>query len=156
EVLVIVKPDTVVRWHRQGFRLYWTWRSRRSRGGRSPVPLEVRRLVRTMSRDNIIWGAPRIHGELMMLGINVSQATGAKSSVRHRKPPSQIWRTFFENHAKELASVDFFSLPTATFRTLYVLLVLSHDLRRVIHYGVTANPTAVWAGQQMVEAYPWV
>jgi transposase InsO family protein len=108
-----------------------------------------------MSRDNVSWGAPRIHGELQMLGIHVSQATVAKYMVHHPKPPSQTWRTFLDNHSKDLISVDFFTVPTATFRILYVFLVLRHERREVIHFNVTDHPTAQWTAQQMVEAFPW-
>ena len=108
-----------------------------------------------MSRDNVGWGAPRIHGELMMLGINVSQATVAKYMIRHRKPPSQTWRKFLNNHVKGLVSIDFFTVPTATFRILYVLLVLSHERRQVVHFNVTENPNATWTAQQIIEAFPF-
>jgi transposase InsO family protein len=108
-----------------------------------------------MSRDNVGWGAPRIHGELLMLGINVSQATVAKYMIRHRKPPSQTWRDFLNNHAKELVSIDFFTVPTATFRIVYVLLVLNHERRQVVHFNITENPTAIWTAQQMIEAFPF-
>jgi transposase InsO family protein len=108
-----------------------------------------------MSRANPLWGAPRIHGELLKLGIEVSQATVSKYMVRHLNPPSQSWRTFLKNHAKDIASVDFFTVPTATFRVLFVLLVLNNERRKVVHFNVTASPTAAWTGQQIVEAFPW-
>ena len=155
QTLQVFKPDTLVRWHRKGFRLYWTWKSRCRRGGRPPISPEVRKLIRTMSRDNVGWGAPRIHGELQLLGIHVSQATVAKYMVHHPKPPSQTWRNFLNNHVKDLVSVDFFTVPTATFRILYVFLVLRHDHREVVHFNVTEHPTAQWTAQQMVEAFPW-
>jgi hypothetical protein len=107
-----------------------------------------------MSRDNVGWGAPRIHGELQLLGINVLQATVAKYMVHHPKPPSQTWRSFLKNHATDLISVDFFTVPTAKFRILYVFLVLRHDRREVVHFNVTEHPTARWTAQQMVEAFP--
>ena len=129
QTLQVFKPDTLVRWHRKGFRLYWTWKSRCRRCGRPPIAPEVRELIRTMSRDNVGWGAPRIHGELQMLGIHVSQATVAKYMVQSPKPPSQTWRTFLDNHIKDLVSVDFFTVPTATCRILYLFLVLRHDRR---------------------------
>src|SRR5215475_166525 len=109
---VIFKPETLVRWHRSGFRLYWRWKSRRRRVGRPAVPAVVRDLVRTMSRDNPLWGAPRIHGELLKLGVKISQASVAKYMVRHSKPPSQTWRTFLNNHVSQLASIDFFTVHT--------------------------------------------
>ena len=154
-VLVIVKPETVVRWHRSGFRRYWTWKSRRGRAGRPRVAPEIRELIRDMSRANPLWGAPRVHGELLKLGITISQAAVSKYMVRHRKPPSQTWRSFLDNHVKDLVSVDFFTLPTATFRVLFVFLVLHHDRRRVVHFNVTDHPSAEWTAQQMIEAFPW-
>lgn len=155
ETLAVFKADTLVRWHRRGFRLYWTWKSQRAPGGRPPVSPEVRALIRRLSRENPLWGAPRVHGELQMLGIAISQTTVAKYMIRHRKPPSQTWRTFLDNHAKDLVSVDFFTVPTATFRILYVLLVLRHERRQVVHYNITEHPTSQWTAQQMVEAFPW-
>ena len=155
EVLVIVKPETVVGWHRKGFRLYWTWKSRRRRDGRPTVPREARDLIRRMSRENPLWGAPRIHGELLKLGIEVSQATVSKYIKNLPRPPSQTWLTFLRNHIHCSASMDFFVLPTATFRLLFVLIVLHHDRRRIVHIGVTAHPTATWIKQQMTEAFPW-
>jgi hypothetical protein len=154
ETLAVFKADTLVRWHRRGFRLYWTWKSQRAPGGRPPVSPEVRALIRRLSRENPLWGAPRVHGELQMLGIAISQTTVAKYMIRHRKPPSQTWRTFLDNHAKDLVSVDFFTVPTATFRILYVLLVLRHERRQVVHYNITEHPTSQWTAQQMVEAFP--
>jgi hypothetical protein len=108
-----------------------------------------------MSSSNVLWGAPRLHGELLKLGINVSQATVAKYMVKHRKPPSQTWRTFLENHVKQLASVDFFVVPTLSFRILYVFLVLTHDRRRIVHFNVTEHPTAEWTAAQLLHAFPW-
>ncbi len=108
-----------------------------------------------MSRANPLWGAPRIHGELLKLGIEVSQATVSKYIVRHRKPPSQSWRTFLTNHAKDIISVDFFTVPTATFRVLYVFLVLTNERRQIVHFNVADSPSAAWTGHQIVEAFPW-
>jgi hypothetical protein len=127
--LVIVKPETVIHWHRAGFRLFWRWKSR-ARGGRPKVPLEIRQLIRNMSLANPIWGAPRIHGELLKLGINVGQTSVAKYMARHRRPPSQGWRTFLRNHADGIAAMDLFVVPTLSFRLLYGLLILSHGRRR--------------------------
>ena len=138
--LVIVKPETVIAWHRKGFRLFWTWKVRSGQPGRPAVPKDVRELIRKMSRENPLWGAPRIHGELLKLGIDIGETSVAKYMVRQRKPPSQTWRTFLENHVKTLVSVDFFTVPTIRFQVLYVLLVLAHDRRRVVHFGVTATP----------------
>ena len=153
--LIIVKPDTVIRWHRQGFRLYWRWKSRTRRPGRPLIKLEVRALIRKMSKENPTWGAPRIRSELKLLGHDVAESTVAKYMVRHRKPPSQTWRTFLDNHVHELAGIDFFTVPTATFRVLYCFIVLRHHRRRVVHFNVTANPTAQWTAQQITEAFPF-
>jgi putative transposase len=154
--VAVFQPDTLLRWHQQGFRLYWTWISRRrQRPGRPATPAEIRALIRQLSRDNPLWGAPHVHGELQMLGIVISQTTVAKSMLRHRKPPSQTWRTFLDNHVTELASIDFFTVPAASFRILYVFLVLRHERRELVHFNVTEHPTAQWAAQQMVEAFPW-
>jgi len=153
--LVVVKPATVVRWHREGFKRYWTWKSRARRGGRPRVDPEVRGLIRKMNRANPTWGAPRIHGELLKLGIDVSQATVSKNMVRRRKPPSQRWRTFLENHVGEFVSVDFLTVPTVRFQVLFVFVVLAHDRRRVVHFNVTKNPTARWTARQITEAFPW-
>ena len=155
QTLKIFKPDTLVQWHRKGFRLYWTWKSRPRQGGRPAIDPDVRKLIRTMSRNNIGWGAPRIHGELKMLGIQISESTVAKYMIRHSNPPSQTWRTFLENHTDCIAGIDFFTVPTATFRILYVFIVLSHDRRHIVHFNVTAHPTAIWTAQQLVEAFPF-
>ncbi len=152
--LVIVKPQTVIAWHRQRFRLFWTWKSRR-RTGRPTVPPDVRALIRTMSEANPLWGAPRLHGELLKLGIDIGETSVSKYMARHRKPPSQTWRTFLENHCKDLVSVDFFTVPTIRFQVLYVFLVLAHDRRRIVHFNVTAHPTAEWTAQQLRDAFPW-
>jgi putative transposase len=125
--LVIVQPETVIAWHRAGFRLFWTWKVRRGRPGRPVVSREVRDLIRRMCRENPVWGAPRIHGELLKLGIDIGESSVSKYMVRCRKPPSQTWRTFLENHGKQLVSIDFFTVPTIRFRVLYVFLVLAHD-----------------------------
>jgi putative transposase len=153
--LVIVKPETVIAWHRKGFRLFWTWKVRCGRPGRPAIPRDVRELIRRMSRDNPLWGAPPIHGELLKLGIDVGETSVGKYMVRHRRPPSQTWRTFLDNHINALVSVDFFTVPTIRFRVLYVFLVLAHDRRRILHFGVTAQPTAEWTSQQLREAFPW-
>jgi putative transposase len=153
--LMIVKAETVIIWHRNGFRLFWTWRIRRGKPGRPSVPQEVRDLIRMLSRNNPRWGAPRIHGELLKLGIEITEPTVAKYMVRHRKPPSQTWRTFLDNHVKTMVSVDFFTIPTIRFEILYVFLVLAHERRRIVHFAVTAHPTAEWTVQQLREAFPW-
>ena len=151
--LVIVKPETVLVWHRRAFRLLWTWKSRH-RLGRPSVPADVRALIRTMSQASALWGAPRIHGELLKLGIDVSQASVAKYMIRRRRPPSQIWRTFLTNHVDQIMAADFFVVPTATGRLLFVLVMLAHQRRRVVHVAVTAHPTAAWTAQ-LREAFPW-
>ena len=150
ESLHIVQPGTVVRWHRQGFRYYWRWKSRHR--GRPRIDPEIRQLIRCMCRANPLWGAPRIHGELLKLGIDVSETTVSKYIIKRRGPPSQTWRTFLANHAKEIIALDFFTVPTATFRILFVLIILSHDRRRILHVNVTAHPTAAWTARQLLEA----
>jgi putative transposase len=152
--LIIVKPATVIAWHRKGFRLYWTWKSR-VRLGRHHIPRETRDLIRQMSIANPLWGAPRIHGELLKLGIDIAQSTVAKYMVRKPKPPSQTWKTFLTNHLKDTVSTDFLVVPTVSFRLLFVFLVLSHERRRLIHFGITYHPTAEWTSQQLVQAFPW-
>src|SRR5450432_2999285 len=154
KVLTIIQPETLVRWHRAGFRCYWRWKSR-PRGGRPQIDTEMRVLIRRMSRENPLWGAPRIHGELLKLGIEIGETSVGKYMVRPRKPPSQTWRTFLDNHVKSLVSVDFFTVPTIRFEVLYVFLVLAHDRRRILHFNVTAHPTAEWTGQQLREAFPF-
>ena len=138
--LLVVRPETVVGWHRQGFRRYWAWKSRR-RSGRPLISTELRDLIRRMSYANPLWGAPRIHGELLKLGLTVSQATVSKYMIRPRRPPSQVWRTFLRNHAKDLIALDLFTVPTATFRVLFVLVILTHSRRRLVHCNVTEHPT---------------
>src|SRR5215510_10114283 len=154
KALTIVKPDTVIRWHRAGFRWYWRWKSR-NRCGRPTVLLEIRRLIREMSIANPLWGAPRIHGELLKLGIEIGQTSVAKYMVRRRGPPSQGWRTFLRNHADGIVSMDLFVVPTLSFRLLYGLLILRHCRRQIMWLGVTANPTAEWIAQQLTEACGW-
>ena len=119
------------------------------------MPLAVRALIRTMSEANPLWGAPRIHGELLKLGIEVGQASVAKYMIRRRQPPSQTWRSFLRNHISQIVAADFFVVPTATYRLLFVLILLSHDRRRVVHVAVTAHPTAAWTAQQLRDAFPW-
>ena len=155
KILHALHPDTVVRWHRRGFRLYWRWKSRGAKPGRPAVKVALRDLIRQMQASNIGWGAPRIHGELRKLGIEVSQSTVSKYMQHPKKPPSQTWRTFLNNHAHCLVAMDFFTLPTAKFRILYVFVVLNHDRREVVHFNVTEHPTAQWTAQQLVEAFPF-
>jgi len=152
--LTIVQPDTVVRWHRAGWRLYWRWRSRPGQG-RPKVPVEVRALIRRMSLENRLWGAPRIHGELLKLGYDICETTIAKYMVRQPRPAPQTWRTFIQNHMTEIAAIDFFTVHTAAFRTFYVFVILSLDRRRIVHFNVTTNPTAEWTSLQLVQAFPF-
>ena len=153
--LVIVKPETVIAWHRKGFRLFWTWKVRHGQTGRPTVSQDVRDLIRTMSLANPLWGAPRVHGELPKLGIDIGQTSVSKYMVRQRKPPSQTWRTFLDNHVQQLVSVDFFTVPTIRFEVLYVFLVLAHERRRILHFNITAHPTAEWTAQQLRNTFPW-
>jgi transposase InsO family protein len=151
--LLVVRPQTVIGWHRQGFRRYWAWKSRR-RSGRPAIDAELRDLIRRMSRANPLWGAPRIHGELRKLGLTVSQATVSKYMLRPRRPPSQAWRTFLNNHVSGLIALDFFMVPTATFRVLFVLIMVTHGRRQLVHFNVTEHPTAEWTARQLLEACP--
>ena len=152
--LIIVKPETVVKWHRQGFQLYWRWQSKVRRLGRPQIDREIRDLISRISGENPSWGTPRIQAELHLLGYSVAESTVAKYRVRSSKPPSQTWKNFLRNHVGQIAAIDFFTVPTATFRTLYCFVVLLHDRREVVHFNVTAHPTAVWTAQQMIEAFP--
>ena len=154
-VLAIVQPETVIKWHQKGFKLYWRWKSRRGKPGRPPIKCEIRDLIRRMSRENPTWGAPRILSELLLLGHDVAEQTVAKYMVRTRKPPSQTWRTFLANHVPEIAACNFFTVPTATFRVLYVFIVLRHDRRQAVHFNVTTNPYAEWTAQQIINAFPY-
>ncbi|WP_202804173.1 hypothetical protein [Methylocystis sp. ATCC 49242] len=151
DALAIVKPETVIRWHRAGFGLFWRWKSR-PRSGRPKVALEVRQLIRDMSLANPLWGAPRIHGELLKLGIDIGQTSVAKYMAKRRRPPSQGWKTFLRNHADGIASMELFVVPTFSFKLLYGLLILRHNRRRLLWFGVTAHPTAEWLARQLTEA----
>jgi hypothetical protein len=150
--MVLVKPATIIQWHRKGFRLYWCWRSRHL--GRPKMGTEIRNLIRRMSLANPLWGAPRIHGELRKLGIEVSQATVGRYLPWRPEVPSPIWRSFLHNHADGIVAVDLFVLPTVAFQTLYCLIVLRHGQRHWISFGVTSNPTAKWISRQITEAFP--
>jgi len=154
DAVTIVRPQTILRWHRSGFRAFWRWKSR-SCVGRPCVPSDIRRLIREMSRANPLWGAPRLHGELLKLGIDIGQTSVAKYMVRYRRPPSPGWRTFLTNHAEGIASIDLFVVPTISFRLLYGLLVLRHDRRRILWFGVTSQPTSEWIARQVTEAIGW-
>ncbi len=152
--LFFVQPATVVGWHRRGFRAYWRWKSC-ARGGRPRIDPSVRSLIRHMWSSNPTWGSPRIQAELHKLGIDVSDATVRRYRPSGLRSPSQSWRSFLENHRTDIAAMDFFIVPTATFRVLYVLLIMSHDRRRIIHFNVTTSPSAHWTARQVVEAFPY-
>jgi putative transposase len=152
--LVLVQPDTVVRWHREWLRRQWRRRSARASAGRPSTNAAIRTLVRQMAAANPLWGAPRIHGELSKVGVDVSERTVSRLVRRLHRPPSQTWRTFLTNHVGSLVSIDFFTVPTVTGRVLFVLIVLMHQRRRVVHFNFTEHPTAAWTAQQMVEAFP--
>jgi transposase InsO family protein len=152
--LKILRPETAIRWHRAGFRSYWRWKSRPS-GGRPRTPADIRQLIREMSVANLLWGAPRIHGELLKLGIDVGQTTVAKYMAKRRRPPSQGWKTFLRNHADAIASMDMFVVPTISFRLLYGLAILLHSRRELLWLGVTSCPNAEWIARQLTEACGW-
>ena len=152
--IVLVRPETVVDWHRTWLRRRWIRRATSRANGRPPVSRDIRALVREMATANPLWGAPRIHGELRTLGLDVSERTVSRLLTRLTRPPSQTWRTFLTNHLASAASMDFFTVSTLTGRVLFVVLVLSHHRRRIVHINTTAHPTAEWAAQQVVEAFP--
>jgi transposase InsO family protein len=154
KVVTIVSPETLVSWHRAGFRSYWRWKSRR-RGGRPRIEIELRALIRRMSTENLLWGAPRIHGELLKLGFSVAQSTVAKYMVKRHGPPSQGWRTFLRNHAPDIVAMDLFVVPTIGFKLLYGFVIVRIDRRDLVWINVTANPTAEWIARQITEAFPW-
>jgi transposase InsO family protein len=153
-VLTIIQPETLVRWHRAGFRCYWRWKSR-PLGGRPPIETELRGLIRRMSMDNPLWGAPRIHGELLKLGFSIAQSSVAKYRVKRRGPPSQQWRTFLRNHVPDIAAMDLFVVPTIGFELLYGFVILRLDRRELVRINVTINPTSEWIARQLTEAFPW-
>src|SRR6201987_995591 len=154
QALTIVKPDTVIRWHRAGFRLYWRGKSRH-RCGRPTVRLEIRRLIREMSIANPLWRAPRLHGELLQLGIEIGQTSVAKYIAGRRGPPLQGWKTFLRNHADGIVATDLFVVPTISFRLLYGLLIIGHGRRKILWFGGTAHPRAEWLANQLTEACGW-
>ena len=151
--LVFVAPDTVLRWQRRRFRKHWAKLSGRP-SGRPSVSAETIALVRKMAAANPLWGAPRIHGELLKLGIDISERTVSRLISKRRPPPSQTWRTFLTNHIEGLVSIDFFTVPTARLRVLFVLVVLAHHRRRILHFNITEHPTSAWTAQQIVGAFP--
>jgi transposase InsO family protein len=154
DALAIVRPETVVKWQRAGFRVYWRRKSN-ARGGRPAVPLEIRKLICEMSLANPLWGAPRIHGELLKLGVDIGQTSVAKYMVGRRDPPSQGWSTFLRNHADGIAAMDMFVVPTISFRLLYGLLIMGHGRRHILGFAVTAHPFAEWIANQVTEACGW-
>jgi hypothetical protein len=154
KAIVIVRPETVVRWHRAGFRHYWRWMSKR-RGGRPPISAELRALIRRMSLENVLWGAPRIQGELLKLGFTVAQSTVARYMVKTDDPSGQRWSTFLRNHAPQIAAMDLFVVPTIGFVQLYVLVIVRLARRELVWINVTRHPTAEWVTQQITEAFPW-
>jgi len=154
QVLTVVRPETLVHWHRAGFRRYWRWKSR-SVGGRPPIETDLRVLIRRMNKENPLWGAPRIHGELLKLDFEVAQSTVAKYMVKRRRPPSQGWRTFLRNHVPDVAAIDMFVVPTIGFKLLYGIVIRRLDRRRLVWINVTANPTADWIARQITEAFTW-
>src|SRR6266403_1060096 len=153
-LLMVIRPETLVGWHRAGFRRYWRWKSCR-RGGRPQIEAELRALIRQMSAENLLWGAPRIHGELLKLGFSVAQSSVAKYMVKRRGPPSQEWRTFLRNHAPDIAAMDLFVVPTIGFKLLYGFVILRLDRRDLVWISVTTNPTAERVARQITEAFPW-
>jgi len=154
KVITIMRPETIVRWHRAGFRRYWRWKSR-SLGGRPQIEADLRALIRRMSVDNPLWGAPRIHGELLKLGFEVAQSSVAKYMVKRHGPPSPGWRTFLRNHAPDIAAMDLFVAPTIGFNLLYGFILVRLARRRLVWVAVTPNPTAEWIARQISEAFPW-
>jgi transposase InsO family protein len=150
----LVRPETVLRWHRMGFAAYWRWKSR-SPGGRPRIAKEVRDLIRRMSLENPLWGATKIHGELLKLGIQVAQSTVSTYMVPRRDRPLQTWKTFVRNHMEEIAAIDLFVVPTIAFQQLFAFLVLGLDRRQLLWFAVTRNPTAEWLARQITEAFPW-
>jgi transposase InsO family protein len=149
-----IQPETLLGWHRDGFCRYWRWKSRQ-RGGRPPIEKELRGLIRQMSIENLLWGAPRIHGELLKLGFELAQSSVAKYMVKRRGPPSQGWRTFLRNHAPDIAAMDLFVVPTIGFKILYGFVIVRLHRRDIVWINVTTNPTAEWVARQITEACPW-
>jgi transposase InsO family protein len=154
KVLTIIRPETLVRWHRAGLRCYWRWKSR-PRGGRPQIDTELRVLIWRMSVENPLWGAPRIHAELLKLGFEVAQSSVAKYMVKRRGPPGQGWRTFLRNHAPDVAAMDLFVIPTIGFDLLYAFIIVRLGRRDLVWINVTTNPTAEWVARQITEAFRW-
>jgi len=155
DALAFIQPRTVIAWQRQRFHDHWRRLRQQGKPGRPTIAKEIRQLIQEMWQANPMWGAPRIVGELRKLGIEVAKSTVEKYRVRRQKPPSPTWKAFLQTHAKDLVALDFFTVPTATFRVLFVLVILAHERRRVVHFNITEHPTAVWTAQQVVEAFSW-
>jgi putative transposase len=156
EVLVVVKPETVVRWHRAGFQFYWRFLSRRREKGSRRISSELRQLIERMAKENPTWGAPRIHGELLKLGFDVSECTVSRYLFRAGRngDASKLWLIFLKNHREVIPAMDFFTVPAETFRVLYCFFVIGHSRRRVLHFNATEYPTSGWIAQQLREAFP--
>jgi len=150
----VVTPETILRWHRAGFKAFWRWNSR-NRAGRPRIDRGLRDLIQRMSRENPLWGASRIHGELLMLGFEVAQSTVSKYIERRTRPPSQTWKTFLQSHAEAIAAIDMCVVPTLTFDLLFAFLVVGHGRRQLLWIEVTRHPTAEWLARQITEAFPW-
>ena len=150
----VVQPETILRWHRAGFKAFWRWKSQNS-AGRPKIDRGLRDLIQRMNRENPRWGASRIHGELLMLGFEVAQSTVSKYMMRGGTPPSQTWKTFLQNHAEAIAAIDMCVVPTLTFDRLFAVLVLGHGRRQLLWFEVTRHPTAEWLARQITEAFPW-
>lgn len=147
--MVIVKPETLVKWHRQGFRLFWCWKSRAKNPGRPKIDPELRALIRRIAQENHLWRAPRIHGELLMLGFELAESTVAKYMPRRRESPGQSWKTFLANHKEYISATDFLTVPSLSFKQLYAMIFIDHHTRVWRHVATTTNPTAEWAAQQL-------
>ena len=154
DAVQVVQPQSILRWHRAGFKMFWRWKSRH-RAGRPRIDRGLRDLIRQMSRENPLWGASRIHGELLMLGFELAQSTVSKYMTRPSKPPSQTWKTFLQNHAQAIAAIDICVVPTLTFELLFAFLILGHGRRQLLWFEVTRHPTAEWLARQITEAFPW-
>ena len=156
EALLIVKPETVVGWHRAGFRLYWRWRSRGSASGRAKITPEIQELIQRMAKENPTWGAPKIHGELLKLGFKVSERSVSRyiRAIQRRGDPGRRWLTFLRNHREAIVGMDFFTVPTVSFRVLYCLFIIEHARRRILYFHVSAQPNSDWVTQQLREAFP--
>ena len=154
QALIIVQPETVLHWHRKGFKLFWRLKSRK-KAGRPKIDAEIRSLIRQLSKENSTWGVPHIKSELALLGYDVAESTVAKYMFKHPKPPSQTWRTFLKNHASDIVACDFLTAYTVTFRVYYVFVMLRHGDRKIVHFNITQNPTMEWTFQQVREAFPF-